>query len=392
MLTAAVVGTDAKSSGNLRACLQQTGLVRSVMDWAVSSERYPHSSESIPDVLLLDMAHEMEPFFAFAAQLHLLRPSVCIIACSHLQQPTPAVLMQAMRSGVSEFLPRPVDAAALKEILARLIKERGATQMGAEKLVVVMGSKGGVGATTVTVNLGVQLAQISEKRVVVLDLARPLGHVALLLDIQARFSIRDAVDNLERLDAHFFGGLLTAHKSGLQFLAGTSNPDEWLHIPVPALVRVASVAQSSCDLALVDLGADYSSAWSELLHLARTIILVGEADVPSLWALERHVSTMVSFGLDPERIRIIINRWHRGDEEALKAFENKIRRPIFARLPNDFRQVSEATNLGVPLSKNHNDPLVSRFRQLASEFSGISPAPPGAKRAGILNLFTPPKR
>jgi len=86
--------------------------------------------------------------------------------------------------------------------------------------------------------------------------------------------------------------------------------------------------------------------------------------------------------------RIVINRWHRTDEEALKAFEKKIRRPIFARLPNDFRQVSEAINLGMPLSKNHNDPLVVKFRQLACELAGISPTT-AAKRGTIFNLFSP---
>jgi len=294
-----------------------------------------------------------------------------------------------MRSGVQEFLPLPLDPAMLKEALTRFIEARGETDSSEiEKLLVIMGSKGGVGATTVAVNLGVQLAQAGRHSVTLLDLARPLGHVGLLLDLQCRFTVRDAIENLERLDGHFLGGLLTRHKSGLEVLAGTSTPDEWQHIPVPGLTRVVNVAQSRSDSVIVDLGTVYSSEWSSVLHLARTIVLVAEANVPALWTLERHISTISSFGLDPERFRIVINRWHRTDEEALKAFEKKIRRPIFARLPNDFRQVSEAINLGMPLSKNHNDPLVVKFRQLACELAGISPTT-AAKRGTIFNLFSP---
>ena len=298
--------------------------------------------------------------------------------------------MQAMRSGVQEFLPQPIDAAVLQQTLLRFMKERGAPDPGAlEKLIVVMGSKGGVGATTVAVNLGVQLAQAIQKRVVLLDFARPLGHVALLLDLQTRFSIRDAVENVEHLDGHFLGGLLTRHKSGLEVLAGASYPDEWQHISVPGLAQVVKAAQSSWDIALVDLGSVYSPEWSSVLQLSRLVILVAEADVPALWAVERHISAITSLGLDPERFRIVINRWHRSDEEALKPFEKRIKRSIFARLPNDFRQVSEAHNLGVPLSRNHNDALTSKFRQLASQLAGISPAA-GAKRSAIFNLFARP--
>jgi pilus assembly protein CpaE len=125
-----------------------------------------------------------------------------------------------------------------------------------------------------------------------------------------------------------------------------------------------------------------------MLLQARTVILVAEVDVPGLWNLERQVSMLTSSGLDSERLRIFVNRWHRRDEEALKAFEKKVGRPIFARLPNDFRQVSEAVDLGVPLSRNHNDPLTTKFRQLASQLAGLAPAPLRAvKASGFLNLF-----
>ncbi len=390
MLTAAVASTDVRSSGSLRACLEQTGFVQSVLEWSVSPEHHPGSGGVVPDIVLLDFIGGTETAFAFASHLRRLRPSVCIIACSPSKQPSPDLLIKAMRSGVQEFLPQPIDPAALKEALARFIEARGETDSGeVEKLIVVMGSKGGVGTTTVAVNLGVQLAQVGKHNVILLDLARPLGHVGLLLDLQCRFTVRDAIENLERLDGHFLGGLLTRHKSGLDVLAGTSTPDEWQHIPVPGLTRVVNVAQSRSDSVVIDLGTVYSSEWSSVLHLARTIVLVAEANVPALWTLERHISTISSFGLDPERFRIIINRWHRTDEEALKAFEKKIRRPIFARLPNDFRQVSEAINLGMPLSKNHNDPLVVKFRQLACDLAGISPTT-AAKRGTIFNLFSPP--
>src|SRR5438067_3315268 len=203
MLTAAVASTDVRSSGSLRACLEQTGLVQSVSEWGISPEHHPGSGGVVPDVILLDFVGGAETAFAFATHLRRLRPTVCIIACSPSRQPSPDLLIKAMRSGVQEFLAQPIDPGALREALARFIEARGDSDSSeVEKLIVVMGSKGGVGTTTVAVNLGVQLAQVGKHNVVLLDLARPLGHVGLLLDLQCRFTVRDAIENLIRLYGH----------------------------------------------------------------------------------------------------------------------------------------------------------------------------------------------
>ena len=394
MLTAAVVAADAKSTSYLRACVEQTGLIESVSEWTPSAEQHPQPGEAVPDVVLMDLAGGTEACLDFSAHLRRLRPTVCVIACSALKQPDPELLMQAMRNGVREFLAHPVEPNVLESALKRFIEEQAPGQKGVErKLVVVMGSKGGVGTTTVAVNLGAQLARLTEKRVILLDLARPFGHVSLLLDLRARFSIRDAAGNLERLDSHFFNALLTHHeKSGLEVLAGASDPDEWYGIAAPAIARVVNVAQSCNDYVLTDVGCLYSFELKPILQMARMIMLVAEADVPGLWTLERHLTKMASWGIDTANCRIIINRWHRTDEEALKAFEKKTQQPIFARLPNDFRQVSEAINLGAPLSRNHNNPLVSNFQQLASRLAGITLVGP-EKRNTIFGLFSnAPKR
>jgi pilus assembly protein CpaE len=378
-----------KNGSYLRACLEQTGLVKSVVEWGIDPARHPAPGEMVPDVVLVDLTRDLEPCFEFAAHLRRLRPSACLVGYSPVQNPSPGLLIQAMRSGMQEFLSHPIEATWLREILQRYIQQRGSTADPevAERAIAVLGAKGGVGTTTVAVNLAVQLAAIAGKRAVLLDFGRPLGLVSLLLDLQPRFSIRTAIENLERLDSYLLAGLLTRHKCGLEVLGGVSDPDEWQHIPVPALPRVVNVAQNCCDYPVMDMGSVYSSEWSSVLHLARTILLVAQADVPGLWALERHLSALASFGLDPARIQIIINRWHRADEEALKAFEKKAKRTIFGRIPNDFRRVSMAVNLGAPLSSDHNDALLSRFRQMASQLVGV-PLAGETKRGSIMNFLS----
>jgi pilus assembly protein CpaE len=387
MLTVGVVSLDTKSSSALLAMVQQTGLVQPIAQWDLMAGAGPTSRAGVPDVVLVEIGRDPSAPLEFAARLNHLHPSACIIACSPYQEPSSDLLMQAMRSGVREFLPQPIDPMVLREMLERLVKQRGMPQPEAEKLVVVAGSKGGVGTTTVAVNLAVQLARAAGKRTVLFDLGRPLGHAGLLLDLEPRFSFRAAVESLDRLDSHLFSGLLAIHKSGVQVLAGAANADEWDRISPVAIARVINVAQSSFDFVVADLDSNCSSEWAPVLRLARVIVLVAETNVPSLWSLERQLSLLRSLGISSQRFRIVINRWHRADEEPLEAFEKRVKLPIFARLPNDFRQVSKAVNMGTALSRGQSDHLVSRLRNMAEEIAGVPRESPG-KRGTILGLFS----
>jgi pilus assembly protein CpaE len=390
MLTAAIVSGDPASAAQLLASLEQTGVVgSSVKQWTISADKLPDAGEVVADIVLLDLGRDPEPFFLFGMHLRRIRPSVRLIACSATHPPSPQILLDAMRSGVQDFVAKPVTSGGLKDILERFSQEGHPTERATDKLVVVMGSKGGVGATTVAVNLGAQLSAHAHKRVVLLDFARPLGNAHLLLDLHPRFGIRDAIDNLDRLDTHFLAGLLERHKSKLEILGGAMQPEEWQSIPTEPLNRVINVAQAGFDMVLADIGSHFASDLSPILTTARIILIVAEANVPSLWTLQRRLLALTGLGVDPERIRLVVNRWHKGDEDALRSIEKETKRPVFASLPNDFRKASTAMNLGTPLMENHNNVLTDQYRQLAEQLAGISRGP-AAKRGGIGNFFTFP--
>lgn len=389
MLTAGIVSIDSKSSAALHASLRQTGLVTSVVEWIAPSRGAWQlgTSESIPDVVMLDLSMDPGPYFAFATELRRLRPTVRIIACSSLPSLDSELLLQAMRTGVQDFVSRPVSHAELEETLNRFVQEFGETEVLArDRVFIVQGSKGGVGASTVAVNLSVQLAKITQKRVGLLDLAFPLGMACLMLDLRPTFTVRDAIENLDRLDSHFISGLLVRHKSGVEVLAGTSHAEEWCKLDPAAVVRLVNVAQSVFDYLVLDFGTMHTAEWKPVLTIARAILMVAQADVPSLWAVDRHLKDLQALGLDQEHLRLVINRWHRADNEALDKFEKSSKLSIFARLPNDFQQANTAINTGAPLSKNHGDPLTTQYRQLAIQLGGATPAS-SEKRAGLFSMF-----
>ncbi len=362
MLAVAVASSDMSSSAQLLAALQQTGLAKSIKQWSIPSDKLPDSSEAPPDVVFLDLSRDPEQFFSFAAHVRRVHPTVKLVAVSAVVPPGHQLLLEAMRSGVQDFLPKPVSSDTLKDMLSRFDQDLEAKDRPSlDKLIVVMGSKGGVGATTVSVNLGVQLSTFAKKRVV--------------------------VENLDRLDSHFFTGLLTQHKTKLDVLGGITQPEEWQRIAVSPLERVVNVAQSTADMVLLDMGSQFSSEWSPILRMARMILIVAEANVPALWTLERRLLALKGFGIEPERARIIINRWHKGDNEVLKSIQKDINRPVFACLPNDFRKASQSVNLGTPLMENHNNVLSGSYQQIAAKLAGMEDSP-AAKKGSLGGFFS----
>jgi len=387
MLTAAVVSYDAISRSALGKCLQETGMVRQVLECSDTLDSHPALMNALPEVVLLDLSPDNPtPQFEVASFLHRLSPSIRIVACSELEAPDAQLLMRAMRYGVREFLHKPAQVLLLREVLIRFEQERGTVSTaGPKKLIAVMGAKGGVGASTIAVNLSVQLAQISRKRVTLLDFARPLGFTSLMLDLQPKFTIRDAAQNSARMDTHLFDGLLTQHKSGLSLLGGILDPNEWSNVSLAAVPRIAEVAQIHSDYVVADIGNQCPGEWAEMLSLARYVLMVSEAHVTSLWAVERQVTALIARNVDASLLRLVINRWHRRDDPVLKSIEQRTKRNVFMRLPNNFSKVNDAVNTGTPLSDNHDNAIVSRLRDFATELTGATVQP---RRTGLGNLFS----
>jgi pilus assembly protein CpaE len=382
----ALAGADPIGNSTLRAMLQQSGLARDTQEWASLDAVKLRHADDVPDVVFLDLSTGMGSELAFAQGLSKLRPSVTIIACSMKNETNPEFLLQAMRSGIRDFLQKPYNRIEVVSLMHRLGNECGAQPVkraGTGRLMAVLGTKGGVGTSTVAVNLAVQLARIPGKKALLLDFSRPMGDVAALLDLKPKFQVRDAIENVRRLDTTMLGGLLTLHTSGLQVLCGATCLEDWQNGSLPVVERIVELALRSFDFVVLDMGSFYSADWERMLQTAE-VLLVSEADLTGLAKLDKHLRALANLCVPANQIRLVINRWHRSDEEALAQIENRMKVPVFARLPNNFKQVTEATVRGVPVVKN-GDPLTEGFAKMAGHLAGMENA--NGRKRSLLGAF-----
>lgn len=239
-----------------------------------------------------------------------------------------------------------------------------------EKIIIVTGSKGGVGTTTVALNLAVQLAMQTRQRVGLLDLARPFGQISLMLDLEPRFTILDALERIARLDESLLATMAMRHKAGIEILAGPLHApmkaQQRQSVTLAALTRLVEIVGRAFEFTVIDMGVVNAAEWAPVLSHAGTLLLVAEPSVLALGMVARHISAARPAGVNCDRIQVIVNRWRQNDDGVLASFEKEAMPPILARLPNDYRQLTEALKLGMPLTGSSNNLLLSRYRTLAA--------------------------
>jgi pilus assembly protein CpaE len=226
---------------------------------------------------------------------------------------------------------------------------------------VFFGAKGGAGTTTLAVNSAVELARLSGQRTVVVDLKPGLGEVGLFLGVRSRYTLVDALDNMNRLDSEFLRELVAKHKSGLEILAGSDNFDRPNSSDGAGLEEILRHLREEYDYVIVDAGSQINASVLASLYTADMIGLVANPDVPSIRNAQRLLDRIRQMGASADRVRFLLNRAAEPYPIPPAQIEAAVGHPIDHMFPSDYKTVSAALNSGVPLSLTGNTPLASQF-------------------------------
>jgi pilus assembly protein CpaE len=258
-----------------------------------------------------------------------------------------------MRGGAKEFLTHPVKMEDMIAALDRISAAKFGTGDGRGRtchVIAVCGSTGGVGSTSLAVNLGCILAREERNSAVLVDLDMALGDADVCLDSIPDYTLVDVAQNISRLDFALLKRSLTKHASGLYLLPRPVQLQDTAHVTPDDLTRVLGLLKASFTHMILDLSKGYTALDLVALKSAKDVLLVTQLDLP---CLRNVVRLMLSFGEDDglkDKIKIVVNRV--GLETgaiSLKKAQETMGRDIFWQLPNDYRTMVEVRNNGVPL-------------------------------------------
>lgn len=370
-------GGQAGASSILAAVEVKDSAARAVFELSIQEQPgfriHNLSDQADPHIRILEINPDPHRAKAFIQFLQSSDPACDIFltgAC-----PDSPVLLEALRAGIIEFLPYPVNQQHVRHALVRYARVRHGAQRGdlprSGHIRSVMGSSGGLGTTSVAVNLAVSLkTREPSKSVVLVEVDQQSGNLPLYVDLSPAYTFQDITNDLPRLDDALVRKFLIEHHSGIHILASGSDnlhPGRLDSLGIkPAMILLASLF----DYIVVDVGHILEAPANEALALSDLIMLVTTLQVPVIRRTHTVLQTFQKNGFGA-KVEIIVNRYR--DEEAplIEETESILQHRLRWRIPEDARNARHAVNQGTPcVLLNPKSSIAKGFLAMADGVSG----------------------
>jgi pilus assembly protein CpaE len=368
-----VLNTDESYGAVMRADLLSIDGVKIVAEIDEPSLLVQAIKRFPAEVVLVHLDPDPETLLQAAGTAANQRPDLPVFALSSTVE-GPLVL-SAMRAGLREFLTKPTDRKQLSEALAKVVQSRP-EQRRRGRVFAVIGTAGGVGATTLTANLGVELADVTARSVVIVDLDVRFGQLATFLDVQPSFTIADLCDSPERPEPQMIEKAVTQHPSGVHVLARPNHVAQADLLTAAQCASVLGALQELYDYVVIDGPSRFDSSARAVLDMADLSFLIVQLTVPSVRNAQRIIEAARANGYNPERFRVICNRVGR-DAGLLSTehVETTLNAKVCLTIPDDWRAVSTAINMGEALAaSNPKSRARLAIRELAERISSGDPS------------------
>jgi pilus assembly protein CpaE len=392
-LSLASVCLDKETWGVLKLFADSTSIVRlqkHLNDYRV------HDHESVsdwigdpaPDICLLDFDADRRGAAAVAERIHAEAPETAIFAVSSQSQPD--LIIQAMRSGCSEYLLKPLDPEQLLDAVAR-VGGRRREKKDSERADVhaFIGAKGGCGVTTLVTQLGALLARACGKKTLLLDLHRDFGDAALYLGLtKYRYNFFELAENTDRLDAELLQSFVLHHSSGLDLIPAPHGTEPAHDVISGALTHTLDFVRSRYDFVLLDLPVGLNDNNLELIRHCDQINVVTVAEVSALRNVVRQTEYFTRKHVGAERIKLVLNRYHKRALITEAQIEKSTGHKIFWKVPNQYVQVVKAISGGDLANQISNSEVAKNLQDWAAALGKKSGAEGKKKEGrGLLSLW-----
>jgi pilus assembly protein CpaE len=294
----------------------------------------------------------------------------------------PAMMLDAMRAGVNECVVEPIAIADLQAAIIRLVGNVAAESQG--DTYAIVGAKGGIGATTIAVNAATALAKAAPNSTLLIDLNIAYGDAAVFLGAEPRFSVLDALENIQRLDSAFFSGLVVRTKAGLDLLGASGRPVT-ANFDAARIRTLVEFAGRTNRFTVLDVPRSDIAAL-DALDSATGIVIVVNQELAAVRSAAR-IAAMLRQRYGQNRLHLVLNRTDRRAEIGHEDVERTVGLEIAHSFPSDYRLALQAMNKGQPLLLDAKHDLSKAFTAFARRLPGVPAREPQPENAAAVGLF-----
>ena len=362
--------------GEYRDAQQQDAIVESL-------------GNSMPDICIVDFDRDRHSAAMVAERIHSGLPETAVFAVS--SQTHPEAILEAMRSGCGEYLVKPLDREQLVKAIARIGSRRKEKQeQGRAQVLAFMGSKGGCGTTTLATQMGALLSSSFSRNSLLLDLHPDFGDAALYLKLtKGRFHFFELLENADRLDADFLQSFVMRHSSGLDLIPAPEGSVASREVlPAGALTHTMNFLRLRYEFILLDLPHSLNDENLTVIRDCDQLYLVTVAEVSAVRNVVRQLEYFASKDIPRDKVRVVLNRYHKRNVITEAQIEKVLERKIFWRVPNQYPQVVKTIHEGDPVAQLSSSEVTQNLEDWA-ESIGKKPGTEGKKKEakGILGFW-----
>ncbi|AGA26298.1 AAA family ATPase [Singulisphaera acidiphila] len=347
-------------------------------------------AEIQPDLAIVVMDSDSEQAFDLIQQMTQQSPNVVVLPAS--KQHDTSVILRVIRAGAREFLTLPTRPEELLESVNRITTrkdEKPEEVKRGPQLIAVTAAAGGVGCTSLAVNLATTLAKASAHETILVDFDLMFGSIDACLDIVTDNTLQGIVQSVDRLDQTLLKRSLTRHSSGLYLLPHPTAMEESAQIDPDALRRVMMMLKASFPTVIIDTSKGLQSSDFLAFEMADVILLAVQLDLTCLRNTARLLHLFQQFEGLTDRVRLVVNRSGAHDSEiSLKKAEETLQMPVAWQIPNATKSFNLARARGVPLDEVASG---SKAHQAILEIArSLRPYPvlePSKPRKGLFAAF-----
>jgi pilus assembly protein CpaE len=239
------------------------------------------------------------------------------------------------------------------------------------RLIAVHSLRGGIGCSTMSVNLGYSLNKLWDSPVLLADMVLAAGQVAVMLNEPIRRSWSDLTTFDEgAYDMDALESIMNRHDSGLHFIAAPKDPIDAEEVSSEIIKKAVTLLKPRYEYIVADLPHDFSDIALDILDVADTVILMLAPDLVSIRAASVTLSTYQELGFDVEKIKLILNQTLAYSTLTAKQIEEAIQHPISMILPHSPKRFVAAINNGIPLLESFpEDPVSIQIEDFAFRLS-----------------------
>ena len=334
-----------------------------------------HNLEERPDLLIFELSEKFEEEFKLLDSLLSSNAVKEVFVTSEKQDTN--LLRQAMRVGAKEFLAQPLSELevkiALKAFKKRLQQPALNSPSPQGQIIHVIGAKGGVGTTTIAVNLAMILSAGGKAgSVALVDMNTVFGEVPLFLALKPAYHWGEIVNNVKRLDSTFLMNVLSRHSSGVHILPSPSYLNGHPPATPEIMQNLLTLMKKTFDYVIIDGGQSLDAPSLRVIEMSEHVLLITLLNLPCLSNTNKLTKSLSNVQVVPkDRIKIVINRFLKKSDLSIKEAEESVRSDNFWLIPNDYKTTMSAINQGKALNDiSPKAPITKNLTGLADSLLG----------------------